>query len=401
MKLLLAALLLTPSLQAQNPLPSADPAAFEIFRQTSSTSMVLVIVRNNEIHMQGFGSVTPGAPQAPGPNSLLRLCSITKIFATDLLIKLANDKAVRLDDPLQIFAPTGKLVPVETLHGPATRAITLADLATHTAGLPREMAPTPAGTPPFTFPNFDQRWSWLPNQKLRTAPGDAALYSNVGFDLLGDALASAAHTSYPQLLADHTTTPLGLRDTTFTPTPAQCSRLLLGFHEAQQPNPCTPTDESAGSSGLYSTPTDMARWLQYLLGVSALKQNPTAQATYLQPANLTTVKGLNHAGDPNGIGLGWISLDPPQVATRIVEKTGGGGGFTTYIALDQAHHTGVFIALTEGNGPGRLNPFRETNNILLALSNLPPMPPAPGRPPAHHRKSATRKTSSHKTRRSR
>ena len=387
MKFLLAALLLATTVHAQNPLPSADPAAFEIFRQTASTSMVLVIVRNNEIHMQGFGSIYPGAPHAPGPTSLLRLCSLTKIFTTDLLIKLANDKTVRLDDPLQIFAPPGKLVPVATLKGPAARAITLGDLATHTSGLPREIGQSPAGTPLFTFPNFDQRWSWLPAQTLRAAPGTAAIYSNVGFDLLGDALASATHTLYPKLLADRTTTPLALRDTTFTPSPEQCSRLLLGFHEARVPSACVSTDASAGSSGLYSTPTDMARWLQYLLGLSpfesrSLKQNPAAQATYLHPANLTLVKGLDHAGDPDGIGLGWISLDPPQLSTRIVEKTGGGGGFTTYIALDQAHHTGVFIALTEGNGPSQLNPFRETNNLLLALSNLSPMPPEPPRKPA-------------------
>ena len=374
-------LLFASALHAQNPLSSADTAAAEIFRQTNSTSMVLVVVRDKEVHMQGFGQVYPGAATAPGPNSLMRFCSLTKIFTTDLLVKLMTDKTVRLDDALQNFAPVNALVPVQTTHGPAARPVTLGDLATHTSGLPREIGPVPPGARPFTFPDHDQRWTWLQSARLRAQPGAVALYSNVGFDLLGDALESAAHETYPQLLAERTTGPLGMRDTTFTPTPAQCSRLLLGFHaaidEQTRPGVCSPTTQSAGSSGLYSTPTDMAKWLQYLLGVSEIKQNSVGQAAYLFPANLKSIKGLDHAGVPAGIGLGWMILDQPETATRIVEKTGGGGGFTTYIALDPAHHAGVFIALTEGNGPWNANAFRAANDLLLGLSNLPPMAEEP------------------------
>ncbi len=394
--LLVALMLGGSAVWAQNPLASADAAAAEIFRQTNSTAMVLVVVRNNEVHMQGFGQVYPGAAQAPGPNSLLRLCSLTKIFATDLLVKMLADKTVRLDDALQNFAPVNQLVPVQTLRGPAARPVTLGDLATHTAGLPREIGPVPAGARPFTFPDHDQRWTWLQTAKLRASPGTVALYSNVGFDLLGDALEAAAHEPYAQLVAERTTRPLGMNDTTFTPTTQQCSRLLLGFHaaidEQARPGTCTPTTESAGSSGLYSTPLDMATWLKYLLGVSAIKQDGAAQAAYVFPANLKSVKGLDHAGVPAGIGLGWMILDQPETPTRIVEKTGGGGGFTTYIALDPAHRTGVFMALTEGNGPWNGNAFRATNDLLLGLSNLPPMAKEPVRMAAPvERKKATRK----------
>ncbi len=344
--------------------------------------MVLVVVRDREVHIRTFGETAPGSAQLPGPDSVLRLCSLTKIFATDLLTKLLADNTVRLDDPLQRFAPAKVKVPTQTLHGPATRPFTLGDLATHTAGLPREIGPAPVGTPHFTFPDHAQRWAWLPRQKLHASPGTVASYSNVGFDLLGDALQSAARKPYPQLLAERTLLPLGLHDTTFTPNESQCGRLLRGFHKPRlhEPPLCTDTQASAGSAGLYSTPSDMASWLQYLLGTSDLRQNPAAQAVYVQPSSLRSMTGLDHAGEPSGIGLGWIILDAPTTATRIVQKTGGGGGFSTYIALDQAHHTGVFIALTEG-GDWHTKPFRDTNDLLLALSNLPPMadPPAPVR----------------------
>ena len=64
---------------------------------------------------------------------VVRLCSLTKIFTTDVLTKLIADKTVRLDDPLQRFAPAHTIVPKRE------RPITLLDLATHTSGLPREL----------------------------------------------------------------------------------------------------------------------------------------------------------------------------------------------------------------------------------------------------------------------
>ena len=378
--------------QTTQPLASADDRAEQIFHQTNSTAMILVVVRDREVHFRSFGETAPNSGQLPAPSSVLRLCSLTKTFATDLLVKMMADKTVRLDDPLQRFAPPKLKVPTLTLHGPAARPITLGDLATHTAGLPREIGPAPAGSPHFTFPNHAQRWAWLPRQRLRASPGTVASYSNIGFDLLGDALESAAHKPYAQLLAERTLTPLAMRDTTFSPTPAQCARLLLGYHKPRPHEPpfCTGTQASAGSAGLYSTPADMARYLQYLLGTSEIKQPAAAQAIYVQPSSLKSMTGLDHAGDPSGIGLGWIILDSPTTATPIVEKTGGGGGFSTYIALDHAHRTGVFIALTEG-GKWQTHPFRDANDLLLALSNLPPMLPEPIQPTPARRKPATRK----------
>jgi len=337
--------------------------------------MVLVVVRDKQVFFRGYGETAPGSNQFPTQTSILRLCSLSKIFATDLLIKLAGDKLVRLDDPLQKFAPPKVKVPARPAH-----PITLADLATHTSGLPREVGRAPKGTPHFTFPDYDYRWHWLPKQLLKTVPGTAALYSNVAYDLLGDALEKAAHMPYAKLLAERTTEPLGMSETGFTPNAAQCQRLLLGAHDQ---GPCTDTQSSAGSAGVYSTAVDMAVWLKYLLGTGTPAipaQNPAAQGVYILPETLAKESGLDHAGTPTGIGLGWMHLLPPTDPSHIVEKTGGGAGFLTYIALNQANHTGIFIAATDGAIETHLNVFREANNLLLAIDGLPPIPPDPPKP---------------------
>ena len=102
-------------------------------------------------------------------NSLIRLCSISKVFAGEMLTELANEGKVRLTDPLQRFAPPKRIVP----KGAGGTPITLLDLATHTSGLPREVGPYPANTPHFTFPDRTFRWTWLPNRN--SSPGRARL----------------------------------------------------------------------------------------------------------------------------------------------------------------------------------------------------------------------------------
>jgi len=111
--------------------------------------MVLVVVRKHDMIIRGYGETFPGSGRAPDSKSVIRLCSLSKIITTDLLSKLVLDGKVSLADPLQRFAPKGKIVPVKGKDG----EITLLDLATHTSGLPREVRRLPANTAHFTFPD--------------------------------------------------------------------------------------------------------------------------------------------------------------------------------------------------------------------------------------------------------
>jgi serine-type D-Ala-D-Ala carboxypeptidase/endopeptidase len=363
----------------------AETLGADLFQNSGSTGMVIVVVRNNDVFFRGYGETAPNSHQLPSADSVVRLCSLTKIFTTDLLTKLVADGAVRLDDPLQRFAPTRTLVPKRIMP------ITLADLATHTSGLPRELGSAPRGTPHFTYPDYRTRWRWLPRQQLRSTPGTAALYSNVGYDFLADALQSAAHKSYSTLLAERTLSPMKMYQTTFFPSPAQCARLLIGAHDQGS---CASTEANDGSSGLYSTPADMAIWLKYLLGTGGPAiptQNPAAQQSYILTSSLKNNTGLDHAGRPASIGLGWLHLLPPGDPSHIVEKTGGGAGFTTYIAISQSRHTAIFLAATDGPSESEFNVFKAANNVLLALAGLPPLPSDPPRQSRiHTRKRRTR-----------
>jgi D-alanyl-D-alanine-carboxypeptidase/D-alanyl-D-alanine-endopeptidase len=122
----------------------------------------------------------------------------------------------------------------------------------------------------------------------------------------------------------------------------------------------------------------MEIWLKYLLGSSSSRgvaEDPVAQAVYILPSNLIGEKGLDHAGEPTGIGLGWIHILPLESPSHIIEKTGGGAGFETYIAINHARRIALFLAATDGAIDSHLNLFNAANKLLLAVAGLPPLPP--------------------------
>jgi D-alanyl-D-alanine-carboxypeptidase/D-alanyl-D-alanine-endopeptidase len=94
---------------------------------------------------------------------------------------------------------------------------------------------------------------------------------------------------------------------------------------------------------------------------------------------------------PTGVGLGWIHILPVDEDSHIVEKTGGGAGFSTYIAINQARHIAIFLAATDGGVDTHLNLFNAANKLLLDIAGLPPLPPpAPPRPVVRRRRIAKR-----------
>jgi len=68
-----------------------------------------------------------------------------------------------------------------------------------------------------------------------------------------------------------------------------------------------------------------------------------------------------------------VHLNQPDDPTMIIEKTGGGAGYTTYIALNPARHIGIFVAATQDLHAGP-EVFRESNDLLIYLAGLTPAP---------------------------
>ena len=110
-----------------------------LFLALKASALVIGAVRNGETSIQGFGRRANAGDAAPGGDTLFRIGSITKAFTGQLLASLAADGVVGLADPLTKYVPEF-IAPLSE----GGRPIRLVDLATHSAGLPREVPHVPA-----------------------------------------------------------------------------------------------------------------------------------------------------------------------------------------------------------------------------------------------------------------
>lgn len=344
-----------------------DRYANHIFYASGATGMAMVVIDGNQRVFRSFGETRPGNNVRPQLDSVIRIASISKLMTSEMLVKLLDNGTIQLNDPLSKYAPPGARVP--TYQG---KAMTLLNLATHTSGLPREQ---PGGAPHrsvFTWPTQSQRWHWLSQANLQVAPGTEAAYSNLAYDLLADALSRAAHKPYADLFRENITLPLGMKDTTFTPSPDQCKRLMIAERGA---SPCDNTLAGEGSGGVYSTPGDMMRWMQQYLSSDLYQRSQQAdrmQTLIYKRNQLTRLIGMDVPGKADALGLGWVYMSPQNGRPGIIQKTGGGGGFITYMAMVPQNNVGVFVVVTRSPLTRFVNMSDGVNDLVAELSGYKP-----------------------------
>ncbi|MDY1813419.1 D-alanyl-D-alanine-carboxypeptidase/endopeptidase AmpH [Klebsiella pneumoniae] len=165
-----------------------DRYANHIYYGSGATGMALVVIDGNQRVFRSFGETRPGNNQHPQLDSVIRIASLSKLMTSEMLVKLLDQGVVKLNDPLSKYAPPGARVP--DWQG---KPITLVNLATpYQRPAARAAWWRRSSSGVFVWPTRQQRWNWLSTATLKAAPGSQAAYSNLAFDLLADALATAA-----------------------------------------------------------------------------------------------------------------------------------------------------------------------------------------------------------------
>jgi D-alanyl-D-alanine-carboxypeptidase/D-alanyl-D-alanine-endopeptidase len=298
----------------------------------------------------------------------MRLGSITKAFAGEMLAHLAAEGTVALTDPLAMHAPD-----LARPAQPDERPIRLIDLATHSAGLPREVPHEPGpASDPFATITEAAFIDFLRTEQLLFEPGSAILYSNFGFDLLATGLAGAAQEPYPELFAKYITRPLGMTDTTFQPSDGQIQRLMQGQDFDGDPLPDVPTGSViVGSGGLYSTPHDILQWLSWHLdrfGETDAEARLLDHAAWRQRDGLESVFGMDESGHMDAMGLGWVIMMPEGNRPLILQKAGGLQGIFTYVAFAPTRSVGAFVAISEFKFSAAMTMAETINELIATLA---------------------------------
>ena len=182
-------------------------------------------------------------------------------------------------------------------------------------------------------------------------PADAGfLYSNLGFGLLGQALAVHAGLTYPALLKEEVTGPLGLKDTVVQLSAEQQSRFIQGHSANHQPAHAWDLDAFAGAGAIRSTAADMLTYLEAQLHPESIRPEGGSAAGATLAAAIRNQHELRaDAGPQMKIALAWLC----DTDTGNYWHNGGTGGFSSYAFFSpQGDYAAVVLLNTTIGGPG-------------------------------------------------
>ena len=302
--------------------------------------VVAAVGRGDEGYVAAAGVMAAGGPPMRS-DTLFRIASITKPVTAAVVLSLAEDGLLGLEEPVDRLLP--ELADRRVLRRPdgpltdtieAERAVTTRDLLTFTWGFGMQgamfMAPEPwpivsavaerelssfGPASPDTTPGPDTFMARLGELPLLAQPGERWLYS-AGSQVLGVLAARAAGAPFEDVMRERVLAPLGMDDTAFYAN--DTSRLATAYERRDgQLAVSDPPDGQwsrpprfpDGAAGLVSTAEDLLRFGRMLLlpgGNPVLTAGTVAEMTsdQLTPAQLARVwPGFSFLGD-RGWGYG-------------------------------------------------------------------------------------------------
>jgi CubicO group peptidase (beta-lactamase class C family) len=239
-----------------------------IAQQAFPATSVAVTHQGRLIALRAFGRLTyERDPTSVNPTALFDLASLTKVVATTLMAMLLYERGL-----LDLEAPVVAIVPefirdAEQDH--RRHDVTLRMLLSHSSGLPAYEKLY------LKFRTRDELLRGAISMPLAADPATSAVYSDIGFIILGIALERLADESLDRFCQREIFAPLAMTSTTFNPPVEiraqipptandQTFRKKIIQGEVQDENAFV-LGGVAPQAGLFSTAEDLAKFAHAML----------------------------------------------------------------------------------------------------------------------------------------
>ncbi|MFM7217427.1 MAG: serine hydrolase [Bacteroidota bacterium] len=276
------------------------------------------------------------------------IASNTKLFTGVLILKLAENGLLQLDDSLYEYLPA---------YTNIDSTITIRQLLNHTSGLADVIHVPGYSDSILNDPNriytAAELISWADTPSF--APGTSWEYCNTNYLLAGMIAENVTGQSYGRLLRDSILTPLQL-DSTFLDV---YDSILYATADPWQNNfnnvniPRISLNSAAGAAGgMYSTSGEMIQWYHALMSGAVLNSASMNE--------MTTFVGSGSYG---------IGLSEATVSGRTVWQHGGAiwGGYNSSMIYDTA--TGIVVCVLINQFPAQA--YQVSIQLLLTAVNTP------------------------------
>ncbi len=343
----LLCLLLSTVTIAQDPrLADVDAFVASVMQAGSVPGVALVIVEGDQVLMaKGFGSRRRGEASPVDAHTLFGIASLTKAFTTAALGILVDRGTVRLDEPI------AEALPGFQLADPDVRShATVRDALAHRTGAAAE----------------DLLWYTNPHASaaalisaMAALPQEAPLreqfiYNNLMYVVAGAIILEKTGKSWEDFVSSELLAPIGMRDTSVRLDDLSHRRNIATPYIRAGPDllevPHYAYQNTAPSGGMYSSASDMGRWMRFILNGGAIDGERILSADFVsQAAQPQMIVGHDRQVDdlvfPNAnlvaYGLGWFVSD--YAGRTVLSHAGGVDGMASFIALIPEQNFGIAI----------------------------------------------------------
>jgi CubicO group peptidase (beta-lactamase class C family) len=313
------------------------------------------VVHGGELVWSGGAGFADLAARRPsGPDVLYRIASITKTFTGTAILQLRDAGKLDLDDQVVKWIPE-----LADSASPETIGrVTIRRLLSHESGLVSEPPGTDFMAEPPIYQGVVARNLERVSEIFTAVPPNTQLkYCNLGYQLLGEVVSRVSDIPYPRYVSERILRPLEMSSTGFEPfEPALAERCAVGysgraFSDELTVAPAMPPEWAEG--GLWSTVTDLGRWLSFQLaahpGPADLDGEPT-DSQVLSAATRREMHKPRYLSDEewsSAWGVSWYAVRKGDVTW--VQHSGGLPGFGSNACFDRASRVGA-IVLVNGSG---------------------------------------------------
>jgi uncharacterized protein YbbC (DUF1343 family)/CubicO group peptidase (beta-lactamase class C family) len=360
-----------PEIDARRFAPIGQGAKQEIAAGHVPGAVILVGHRGKTVYRKAFGQrvLTPRALPMKA-DTIFDLASLTKVVATTTAVMVLVDRGlIHLDKPAATYWPA--------FAANGKGGITIRQLLTHTSGLRAGVASRPH------WSDYDGAMEAIALDQPVRAPGTQFNYSDVNFITLGEIVHRVSHMPLNVFCKREVFEPLGMKDTSFLPSPALKSRIAptdyqgSGLRWGQVSDPTSHhMGGVAGHAGVFSTADDLALLAQMLVHGGEIQGkrilSPAVVAAMIKPQHLPGISTQR--------GLGWDIRSPYSRVFNASFPKGSFGhtGYTgTAMWIDPGSQTFMIILTSRlhPNGKGNVKPLRAKTAAAVAAA-VPMGPPA-------------------------
>ncbi|MBF6063268.1 beta-lactamase family protein [Nocardia terpenica] len=306
----------------------------------------------------GFADIEHGIPASP--DSVYRIGSITKTFTAALALQLVDQQCLDLNAPVGHY-----------LRSTSFGQVPLRMLLAHCGGIQREVPGDLWES--MQGPTKSELCEAFTRVEMVAEPGQRWHYSNLGYATVGAIIEYVAGRPCDELISETLLTPLGMSRTTWTPP----SDAVVGYRidpyiDVFHREPVLDRAATAVAGQLWSTPTDLLRWGNALIG---------AEPDVVPISVIDRMHTLQIMADPRAWTKGWgLGLILQRRPDRILAgHTGHTPGFHAALTIDRESGT-VVVACT--NATRGITLADVTADIADQAAVLHPPAPAPRWRPA-------------------